>query len=330
MKESKNILVTGASGLVGSELILQLLESGYQVNAIIHHKSLEIPPHPNLKIITCDLLDVIQLEEVMEGITHVYHCAGLVKFTSKNIGHLFKINVEATANVVNACLHEGVTKLVHVSSVAALGRMRENEMINETHQWTKQTGGSRYGESKYLGELEVWRGIAEGLDAVIVNPSIILGAGNWEEGSTAIFKKVYDGLKWYTEGVTGFVDVRDVCKAMIILMESEHTAQRFILNAENTGFKNIMFWIAEELKKRKPYKKVNSFVVKIVWRAELIRSFLLQKEPLITKETSAAAMAIVNFDSSKLLKTIPSFQYYSLKDSIHYTCTQLKEKYFIK
>jgi nucleoside-diphosphate-sugar epimerase len=326
MNSTDNILVTGASGLLGNELVLQLLSAGKKVKAVYHKTLLDQINHVNLEKVPCDLLDVIALEEIMENITHVYHCAGLVNFSSRYKNKLYKINVEATANVVNASLSAGVQKFVHVSSVAALDRMSTVKPINEDMQWTKETGGSVYGHSKYLGELEVWRGIAEGLNAVIINPTIILGAGNWNIGSTAIFKKVYDGLKWYTDGSTGFVDVKDVCRAMIVLMESDIQSERFIISAENKQFKEVLFMIADAFNIERPSKKVNNFISAMAWRLEGIRSYISGNEPLITKETANAALAKVSFNNSKFLYKFPDFQYKSLGETIKDTCAILQQK----
>lgn len=193
------ILVTGGSGLVGSELISQLLAHGEHVKAIYNNTPLFVSD-PNLIAVQCDILDTSALEEAMEGITQLYHCAAAVSFSSKNKDRLLKINIEGTANVVNAALEAGVKKMVHVSSVSALGRIRENETVTEEMSWTEESSNSVYGKSKYLGEMEVWRGTGEGLDAVIVNPSLILGSGDWSKGSSEIFKSVYNEFPWYSEG----------------------------------------------------------------------------------------------------------------------------------
>lgn len=317
------VLVTGASGLVGQELVSQLQHLPYNIKALYHKTEPVRINAPNIIYLKCDLLDVFELEEIMKDVSFVYHCAGLVKFTSSNKSLLYKINVEVTANIVNASLDAGVKKIVHVSSVAALGRMNESEPITENTKWTKEGGGSVYGHTKFLGELEIWRGIAEGLNAVVVNPSIILGAGNWDDGSTAIFKRVYEGLNWYTEGTAGFVDVRDVCKAMIILMQAEVSAERYIISGENSTFKKVFETIADEFNVKRPAKKVTSLLSEIVWRAEKIRCFFTRKEPLITKETAASAMAKVRFDNSKLLKQFPDFQYTAISASIKHHSAEL-------
>ncbi|MEP6927559.1 MAG: NAD-dependent epimerase/dehydratase family protein [Ginsengibacter sp.] len=329
LNANKKILVTGAAGLVGSELVKQLLEKGYKVTGIYNSSPVNII-HPNLRVQQCDILDIIGLEEIIEGITHVYHCAAIVSFEPKDKYNLLKINVEGTANVVNACMDAGVQKLVHVSSVSALGRIRDGETINEQMNWTEETSNSVYGKSKYLGELEVWRGIGEGLQALIVNPSIILGGNNWDNGSAAIFKTAYDEFKWYTEGISGFVDVRDVANAMILLMNSKISGQRFILSAENLSYKEIFFSIAKCFGKKPPSKKVSPFMGEIVWRLEAIKAGITGKKHLLTKETTRTAQACVYFDNTKILNALPGFNFNPVAVSIAHTCATLKEKYHLK
>ncbi len=323
-----NVLVTGAAGLVGNELVKQLLDAGYHVKAT-YHSSPVIISHPNLTIHQCDILDVSLLEEVMEGITHVYHCAAVVSFQQGGRLHLFKTNIEGTENVVNACLAARVKKLVYVSSVAALGIMRNGELITEEMNWTEETSNSMYAKSKYLGELEVWRGIGEGLQAAIVNPTIILGGDSWESGSSAIFKSAYNEFPWYTQGVNGFVDVRDVARAMILLMNSEISGQRYILNAENLSFKEIFSLMAKGFEKKPPSKKVTPFIAELIWRLEAIRSAFTGKKRMITKETARSAQVIVYHDHNKILNALPQFHFIPIADTIEYTCKSLKKKYHL-
>ena len=326
--QNKKILITGATGLVGNELLRQLLDAGFKVRAIYNSTPLSLS-HPSLEIIQCDILDVEGLEEAMADVTHVYHCAAIVSYDHKDKHQLLKINIEGTANVVNACIDAGVKKLVHVSSVAALGRIRKGEMVSEKMSWTEETSNSIYGKSKYFGELEVWRGIGEGLKAVIVNPSLILGGDNWETGSSAIFKNAYNEFKWYTDGISGFVDVKDVARAMILLMNSEITAQRYILNAENLPYKEIFSAIASCFDKEPPYKKVTSFLAEMIWRIEAIKTRFTGEKHLLTKETARTAQAKVYFDNSKILSALPQFRFTELKETIDHTCKVLKEKYHL-
>ncbi len=322
------ILVTGGAGLIGKELISQLLAKGDKVTAIYNKTQLPAFDSSLLQQVQCNILDAIGLEEIMQQyhIQQVYHCAAIVTFNPARKYELFKVNIEGTANVVNAALNAGVKKMVHVSSVAALGRIRENEAINETMSWTEETSNSNYGKSKYLAEMEVWRGIAEGLDAVMVNPTMILGDGDWNTGSSQMFKSVYNEFPWYSEGITGFVDVRDVAKAMIALMESNISSERFIINAEDRTFKDVFDLMAKSFGKKPPHKKVTPFLAQIVWRLEKIKSFFSGKDPLVTKETAKTALATVHFDNSKLKKFLPSFNYRPLEETINYTCSLFQQK----
>jgi len=327
--EGKKILVTGAAGLAGSELVKQLLETGHKVTAIWHSAVVNIT-HPLLTVQQCDILDTAALEEIMRGITHVYHCAALVSFEPKDKYRLLKINVEGTANVVNACLDAGVQKLVHVSSVSALGRQSNGAMVNEEMNWSEETGNSIYGKSKYLGELEVWRGIGEGLQALIVNPSTMLGGNNWENSSAALFKSAYKEFNWYAQGINGFVDVGDVARAMILLMNSKISGQRFILNSENLSYKEIFYSIAKCFGKRPPLKKISPLMAKIVWRLESMKAGFTGKKQWLTKETSRTAQAIVYFDNTKILNELPGFSFIPVDKAIAHTCATLIEKYHLK
>ncbi|MBC7935969.1 MAG: SDR family NAD(P)-dependent oxidoreductase [Rhizobacter sp.] len=320
------ILVTGGSGLLGAALIETLLKQGKKVKAIYNKTALQQLYNDNLLQVQCDILDVIRLEEVMEEVEQVYHCAGLVSFHKKDVERLYKINVEGTANMVDAAVNAGVKKMLHVSSVAALGRIRVNEEINEKMQWTPETSNSRYGQSKYLGEMEMWRGIAEGLNAVIVNPTIILGPGNWNDGSTAIFKSAWEEFPWYTTGTTGFVDVRDVVNAMVFLMDSPISGEKFIVSGHNETYQDIFNTIADAFQKKRPHKKVTPFLASLITTLESLKSKFTGKAPLVTRETAATAMAKASFDSSKLLQFLPGFQYHPLSQTIEYSCRALQQK----
>ncbi len=321
------ILVTGASGLVGSHLARQLSSEGKKVRALYRGDWDRSSFPRGIEWVKGDILDISSLEDALQSVEQVYHCAAIVSFNPQKRNLLHRTNIEGTANVVNACLLAGVKKLLFVSSVAALGRIREDGPVNEKMNWTEETGNSEYGKSKYFAEMEVWRGIGEGLNAVIVNPVIILGAGNWEGGSSGIFKSAYNEFPWYTEGVSGFVDVKDVVKAMILLMESEISSERFILSADNVPYKEIFTEIAINFGKKPPHKKVTPFLSTIAWRIEAIKGKFSGKEPLLTKETAKTAQVKVYFDNSKLKLAFPNFQYTPVKESIQRICGELKKKY---
>lgn len=320
------ILVTGATGLVGSHLLQQLLSAQKKVRALYRS---QIPPEFETLVewVQGDILDILSLEAAMQGVTQVFHCAAVVSFNPKKKKLLHKINVEGTANVVNACINCGVQKILFVSSVAALGRIRQDKPIDETMNWTPETSNSEYGKTKYLAELEVWRGMGEGLETVVVNPVIILGAGDWNSGSSGIFKSAYDEFPWYTNGMSGFVDVHDVVKAMILLMDSAVHGKRFILSGHNVAYRTIFNLIADGFKKKRPNKEVTPFLASIVWRLEAIKSMFSGRDPLLTKETARTAQAKVQFNNHRFLETFPEFDYMPLEASIQRICGELQKKY---
>jgi nucleoside-diphosphate-sugar epimerase len=318
------IFVTGASGLVGSHLIQSLLAKDKKVRALYRQAVPVFAGSEQCEWIKGDILDPIGLTAALEGVEYVYHCAAIVSFAPSAAATMLHSNVEGTANVVNACLVQKVKKLIFVSSVAALGRIRENEAIDESMHWTPATSNSVYGQSKYLAELEVWRAMEEGLPMAIVNPVIILGAGDWNNGSSGIFKSAYNEFPWYTGGMSGFVDVLDVVDAMQILMESNITGQRYVLSAENVPYRTIFNTIAAAFNKRPPSKRVTPLLANIVWRLEAIKGMITGKAPLLTKETAATAQATVRFDNQKFLNAFPSFQYRKVEDTIKRVAKELK------
>lgn len=315
------IFVTGGTGLLGSYLLRDLVARGQEVSALYRSYIPDEPYSKSVNWIQGDILDVVLLEEIMQKAKQVYHCAAVVSFNPAKKYEMLKINAEGTANVVNAALAGGVKKLVHVSSVAALGRSATGIPVSEEDKWDDEKNKSAYGKSKYFAELEVWRAVSEGLNAVIVNPSTILGVGKWEkDGSAAIFKKAYEAFPWYTDGVAGFVDVADVAKAMIQLMESNISGERFIVSAESLPFKKVFTEMANAFGKKPPYKKAPSFMIKLLWRLEKLSSFFTSKDPLITKETAGSAQRKAYYNNSKLLKFLPGFQYKPLQQTIKEYC----------
>lgn len=318
------ILITGGTGLLGTHLILALYATGIKPRAIYRSHIPEVVKN-KAQWVACDVLDVAGLEEVMHGVRQVYHVAGFVSFNPQHRALMHKINIEGTANVVNACLDAGIEKLVHVSSVSALGRIRMDKPIDEIMQWTEETSNSEYGKTKYLGEMEVWRGIAEGLNAAIVNPTIVMGEyGDWTKGSMNIFRNIYNGFKWYTTGSTGFVDADDVAKAMVLLMNSTVTSERFVLSAEDMTYQHLFNLIADAFEVKRPSTRVSPFIAELVWRLEKIKSIITGSDPLITRESARTGMAAVRFDNSKFLKTFPDFQYQPIEVSVSRICRVLK------
>lgn len=322
------ILVTGASGLLGSHLVQELVKQDKKVRAIYRN---EIPANmpDGIDWVKGDILDPLSLEDAMKDVEQVYHCAAMVSFNPKKKEILYKTNVEGTANVVNACLNANIKKLLFVSSVAALGKTKGTKLIDEKMNWAEDGDNSEYGKTKYFAEKEVWRGIAEGLNTVIVNPVIILGAGDWEKGSSEIFKSAYNQFPWYSTGASGFVDVKDVVRAMILLMQGTPHNERFIICAENLSFKEVFSGITKSFHKRPPFLKVTPFLANIVWRLEAIKASITGKEPLLTKETARSALSIAKFNNAKFLTYAPNFDYTPINVSIERICEELKTKYHL-
>lgn len=326
------ILVTGASGLLGSHLILALLKNGYQVKALAtaetsKNKALQTFKAYNAdevlfnKVTWCfgNITDSEFLFEILEGVDYVYHCAAVVSFSPKDIENMNHINVKGTEALVNMCLLRKIKKFCHVSSVAALGKNTDSDVITEETHFVNSPQNSNYGISKYNAEREVWRASEEGLQVVIVNPSVILGPGDWLTGSSNMFSSAYKGLKYFSDGVTGFVDVRDVAAIMIKLMESNINHQRFIVCAENLPYSEVFNQIHDNFGKKRPSIKASIFLAAIVWRIEKIKALLTNTNPLITRETVIAAFQKVHFSNQKV-KTALKHEFIPVNKSLETIC----------
>lgn len=318
------VLVTGGTGFLGSYIIKQLVEKGYAVRAIRRSNRLPswIPKEifDSVDWVEGDVLDVVALEDAMEGVDIVIHSAAVVSFVKKDRKAMYQTNVDGTANVVNIALEKNVNRLVHISSVAALGRTAGGGHVNEEKKWEESKVNTHYAKSKHKAEVEVWRGVSEGLDAVILNPSTILGYGDWNSSSCAIFKQIYDGFKWYTSGINGFVDVEDVARAAMLLMESSVSEERFIINGDNWSFKKLQDTIADGLGKKHSSRLATPFLLNIARRIEWLKSLFTQKKPLLTKESARVAISQTYFENDKILKALPGFSFTPLEESIKKGC----------
>lgn len=317
--------VTGGSGLLGSYLLRQLLAKGYAVRALYRKtKPALLSPEEldRVEWVEGDILDVVLLREQLQDIGHLYHCAGMVSFNPARRDTMRAINVDGTANLVNAALDAGIGKMVHVSSVSALGRKRDHATISEDVKWDEDANLSAYGKTKYEAELEVWRGISEGLKAVIVNPTIILGWGNWHQGSSAMFRNAFDEFPWYTDGSSGFVDARDVADIMISLMESNLEAERFILSAENKPYREVFAAMARGFHKKEAGRRASPWMGQLVWRIEKLKSMISGKDPLLTKETAETAQMHVYYNTEKIHKALPGIRFRPVDESIADFCAQ--------
>jgi nucleoside-diphosphate-sugar epimerase len=249
-----------------------------------------------------DVLDPFSLQQAMQGVDQVYHCAALISFNPREMRKILEANIGGTANIVNACLQNQVKKLCYVSSIAALGRSEKGEMIDENAKWKTSRINSGYAISKYGGEREVWRGIEEGLNAVIVNPSVIIGAGCHKKATNRLFHKANSFLPFYTQGVNGYVDVRDVVKAMIMLMESEISGERFVLNSENLSLKDFFIKIARIQKKPHPHIRLNRWMLTLIAITDELRCRITGSKPLLTRESVRAGLSESYYSAEKFSK----------------------------
>ena len=335
------ILVTGGTGMLGSYLLVQLTQKYEKIYAvkrstsstqltekIFHYYLPEASIYlDKIQWIELNLLNELDLDDALQNIDEIYHCAAHISYQKKDKEQMIRNNQLITRNLVNASLRQKISKFCFVSSIAALGDSIDNVAVNEQTIWSDTGKNSAYSISKYLSEMEVWRGIAEGLNAVIINPSIILGIGNWQSGSSQIFNTIYQGLKFYTLGTTGFVDAKDVAKIMIQLMQcTDCFQQSYIVNAENIKYKDIFHKIAKYLSVKPASIYAKPVLSEIAWRWEFVKSLITGKSPLITKQSAQIAHKNLRYSSNKLQKKL-DYQYRTIDDSLEeYATIFLKER----
>ncbi len=327
MTNDSKILLTGATGFIGSYLLRQLVLKGYTVRALRRQNSpmdLVQDIADRVEWVETDVTDLPTLGDAFVGVTHVCHCAAMVSFHPRDVRRMMQINVEGTANMVNLALDFGVKKFLHVSSIASLGRLKERPSLDESCKWVPSKGNSQYAISKYLSEQEVWRAHAEGLPVAIVNPSVVLGSGYWDVGASRMFMQVHQGLKFWSIGHTGVVDVRDVVRFMLLLLESDISGERYILNAQNTAFRDLFFSVADALGAKRPFVKVTPLLAEVAWRVEWLKEKILGATPVVTKESARASVSSYSYDNAKSL-TIPGFSYRPLEQTIQETAAQFLE-----
>jgi nucleoside-diphosphate-sugar epimerase len=329
----KNVLVTGATGLLGSHIAMQLLHEGWRVKCFVrtidrkveterifmHYGDQAMALFQKIEWVEGDILEISTLLQHIQPDDYVVHSAAWVSFLPHEYKKMFKINVEGTANVVNACLEKKVAKLCHISSVAAIGRSMDENNYSEDTTWKDNETNTQYAISKYKAELEVWRGSVEGLNMVIVNPATIIGPGNWEKSSASLINKVWKGNNYYTSGINGFVDVRDVANISIKLMERSISDERFIACGENIPFQELFNLIADNLGKPRPTIEAKPWVAQIVWRIGWLGYMVFGKVPFITKESARTAMFKSRFSNEKVKKAL-NYSFIPLSASITHAC----------
>jgi nucleoside-diphosphate-sugar epimerase len=319
------VLVTGGTGFLGSYIIKELVEKNYPVRAIRRSTS-KLPFYIPAKIfeqiewVEGDILDPVSLDEAMEDVDTVIHSAAIISFNPADKKKLYHVNVQGTANVVNTAIEKNISRLVHISSVAALGRSKTGGHVNEEREWLDSNLNTHYAISKYKAEMEVWRGIGEGLNAVIINPSTVLGFGDWDTSSCRIFKTIYHEFPWYSTGINGFVDIEDVARTTVLLMQSDIKEQRFIANGDNWTFQQLFNTIADGFGKKHPRRRATPFLGNLAWRIEKFKTLFSGETPLLTRESARVANSNTFFENDKLLKAFPQFSFTPLQESIQKTC----------
>lgn len=325
------ILVTGGTGFIGAYIIKELIQQGLPVMAI-KRPTAEIPAFIDsyifnqVKWIEGDILDITSLKDAMHEVGAIIHAAAIVSFNKSDRNNMYHVNVEGTKNVVNTALETGVKKMIHISSVAAIGRKLTGGTVNEKAQWEDDKANTHYAISKHNAELEVWRGFAEGLKGVILNPATVLGYGNWDAGSCGLFKSAYNEFKWYTRGINGFTDVEDLARITAEFVKADVNEERFIVCNDNWPFQKLFDTMANAFGKKKPSKEATLFLSGIAWRTEKIKSLLSSKKPLLTKESAKVANSFTEFDNTKLLNALPQFTYTALEETIKKACKKYLEK----
>ena len=321
MNNSKNlrVLVTGGTGVLGTYVVRCLLSRGYS-NIEIFSRSgkkpnLEFSDDQRVIFTKGDIAELFPLTASIESAHYIINAAAIVSFDQRVFKKMHLVNVEGTANVMNLASTSNVKKVIHVSSIAALGRNERSKLISETSLWVNSKYNSYYGITKYLAEQEVWRSYFEGQSMAIVNPSLILGDGNWNQSSLQIFKKAFNGLLYYPKGGTGIVDVRDVADFIVNLMESNTEGERYILSGGNISYKDFFTKLASSMNRKAPQKPAPDWMLSVLWRIDKIRSYLTRQSPIITKESVKSTAIQSNYDNSKSIN-FNDFKYRDIDKSL--------------
>lgn len=331
------IVLTGASGFLGAHILQQLVASGKKVKALkraqsdlsfvrrVFEKFGQAGDWQKVEWVDADVLDYFALEDAFVGADTVIHAAAMVSFLEKDRASMYRVNVDGTANVVNACLHQKITDLVFISSIAALGRSDLSEPISEKTPWKNSPDNSWYALSKNAAEREVWRGSEEGLNVLVLNPGVILGYAEWNKSSGKIFTQINKGIPFYTAGSNGFVDVLDVCRALILLLSSNIRNEKFVMVSESVLFKDMMHIVADELKVKAPQKQISPFMLNMTVRLSGLWSKISRKEPVLSKEIAKTAQKNSRYINTKIQESI-NFKFTPVEQSLRTTATYFKEE----
>lgn len=321
LNRNHKIFITGASGFVGGYVLQQLLHDGY-MDLICLTRSIDkvslpakIKNHTYITWVEGDIADTPWIYESLSGVDAVINIAAEVTFDLKSSKKMLATAINGTANIVNASLEHGVKKLVHISSIAAIGRKKIIDTIDEDDIFSHSPYDTTYGLSKFLSEQEVWRGHAEGLNVTILCPSLVLGAGDWSRSSIRLFDKIYKGMPYFPTGTNGWVDVRDVALAVSLSLDSDSNGQRYIISGENRSYQSMMQLIADSLGVKAPKKPLSPWLGAIVWRVEALRSLIFGTQPLLTKETLMSTSTVCTYLNDKSIKQL-GLSYRSIDNTV--------------
>jgi nucleoside-diphosphate-sugar epimerase len=330
------ILVTGGTGLVGAHLLYHLLKNDEKIRAIYRSeekiKAVEkvfsyytedTSLIEKIEWFKADITDIPAMIPAFVNIEKVYHCAAFISFNPKDYKEMRKVNIHGTAIIVNLSIDAKIKKLCFVGSIASVGDSLNGDLITEENEWNKELDNSGYSITKFGAEMEVWRASQEDVEVVIVNPGVILGSGFWTSGSGKFFSQVKNGFTYYTEGITGFVGVKDVVKAMVLLMNSDVKNERFILVSANKTYKEVFFLIADAFNVKRPSKKIKAWQTNLLWRISSIIALFTKKAPLLGKYSAKSAHEISKYSSEKIIEKI-NFQFEEIETVVKDVCSNFK------
>ncbi|EKF56636.1 NAD-dependent epimerase/dehydratase [Galbibacter marinus] len=328
------ILISGGTGLIGGHLLLLLSKASEPIRAIYRSQSRVEnvkslfkdqgnPNFDNIQWVKADLLDVPSLETAFEGVTKVYHCAGLISFDPDAYRELRKVNIDGTANLVNLCIANKIQKLAYISSIAVFGDHATHKQIDETSYWNPEAENNVYAIAKYGAEMEIWRATQEEIPVVIVNPGIVLGEGFEDSPSSAIFNRIAKGLSYYPPGSSGFVDVKDVSRAIHLLMESPIFNERYILVGALLKYKTVLNLIAENLNRTRPSRELNRWQLQLLWRLDAVATFLFRKKRILSRHSAQSLWNSSQYSSDKIIKEL-DFEFTDISTTVRRICNTIK------
>jgi nucleoside-diphosphate-sugar epimerase len=328
MSGSKKIFITGASGLLGSVICRHLIDAGHELLAIRRASSSMalLGGYANrIQWFEGDILDPEGFFEALQQAEVVIHAAAMVSFDKRDHARMMHVNVEGTAMLLHACMEAGIKHFIMISSIAAIGRVKNSGLINEDTKWQDSKYNSQYAISKYQAELEVWRAGEEGLAFSIINPSVVLGMGDLQQSSAKLFKYVWDQKPFYTDALINYVDVEDVAEVTCKLVELGPQGRRYIVSAGDVPYKTLFDLMAKELGKRAPSIKANKAIVWAAVIAETLKGWLTGTRPLVTAETAKLSRKNFRYDNTRVQKEL-GIRFRPLEETVIRLCGELKQK----